>query len=705
MLEVSALIGQELNISTVQARSVISLLEQGSTIPFISRYRKEATGGLDEVAVEAVDRKYKYYTELQGRKLSILSTIESQGVLTDDLRSKIEDCTDSVTLEDIYLPYKPKRRTRATMAREKGLEPLAKQLLVARDSQSEDLAAGYLSDKVGSVQDAISGASDIVAEWVAEDPACRAVVRKAYDRTATLECKVTKGKEQDGEKYADYFKFSQSLSRVPGHRILAMLRGQRDGFLKISLDVDDQSVTEQLCRTYKAGNRFVALAIEDSFKRLIAPSIEGESMSAAKERADGDAIKVFANNLRQLLLEAPLGQRRVLAIDPGFRTGCKVVCLSAQGDLLYHTTIYPHQPVGQVDKSASEIRALVAKYSIEAIAIGTGTAGRETEQFVRSLGLDCKLYMVSEDGASVYSASEVARGELGEYDLTVRGSVSIGRRLMDPLAELVKIEPKAIGVGQYQHDVDQKMLKESLDRVVESCVNSVGVNLNTASSHLLTYVSGLNATVARNIVDYRAANGPFASRTQLLKVPRLGAKGFEQSAGFMRIDSSKNPLDNTAVHPESYGLVEQMASDLGVSLKDFVDKKEIREQVNINRYVSKGVGNLTITAIMNELNREGRDSRQEFGNFEFTPGISTINDLKEGMVVKGIVTNITNFGAFVNIGVKQDGLVHISQMANRYVANPADVVSLKQEVEVKITEIDYSRGRIGLSMKALLTEE
>lgn len=707
MVEVAALIGQELNISSAQARSVIALLEQGSTIPFISRYRKEATGGLDEVAVEAIDRRYRYYTELEDRKFSILSTIESQGVLSAELRVQIENCTDSVTLEDIYLPYKPKRRTRATMAREKGLEPLAQRLLLARDSQIEDLASGYLSDKVDSVQDAVAGASDIVAEWVAEDPACRAMVRKAYDRTASLGCKVTKGKEQEGEKYADYFKFSQPLSRVPSHRILAMLRGQRDGFLKISLDVDIQNVTEQLCRVYKAGNRFVALAIEDSFKRLIAPSIEGESISVAKERADSDAIKVFANNLRQLLLEAPLGQRRVLAIDPGFRTGCKVVCLSAQGDLLHHTTIYPHQPVNQVDKSTVEVKAMIAKYGIEAIAIGTGTAGRETEQFIRSLGLDSKvgLYMVSEDGASVYSASEVARAELGDYDLTVRGSVSIGRRLMDPLAELVKIEPKAIGVGQYQHDVDQKMLKESLDRVVESCVNSVGVNLNTASSHLLTYVSGLNSTVARNIVEYRAANGPFESRSQLLKVPRLGAKGFEQSAGFMRIDSSKNPLDNTAVHPESYGLVRQMAEDMGVSLKDFVDKKEIREKVNINLYVSKGVGNLTITAIMNELNREGRDSRQEFGDFEFTPGISTINDLKEGMVVRGIVTNITNFGAFVNIGVKQDGLVHISQMANRYVANPADVVSLKQAVDVKITEIDYSRGRIGLSMKALLADE
>lgn len=705
MVEVAALIGQELNISSTQAQSVITLLEQGSTIPFISRYRKEATGGLDEVAVEAIDRRHRYYTELEQRKLSILATIESQGVLTSQLRTAIQECTDSTTLEDIYLPYKPKRRTRATMAREKGLEPLAQQLLTARDSQMEELASKYLNDKVESPQDALSGASDIVAEWVAEDPACRAVARKAYDRTALLECKVTKGKEQEGEKYTDYFKFSQPLSRVPGHRILAMLRGQRDGFLKISLGVDSESVTEQICRTYKAGNRFVALAIEDSFKRLIAPSIEGESITAAKERADGEAIKVFANNLRQLLLEAPLGQRRVLAIDPGFRTGCKVVCLSAQGDLLHHTTIYPHQPVNQVDKSASEVRSMVRQYDIEAIAIGTGTAGRETEQFVRSLALDCKLYMVSEDGASVYSASEVARGELGDYDLTVRGSVSIGRRLMDPLAELVKIEPKAIGVGQYQHDVDQKMLKQSLDRVVESCVNSVGVNLNTASSHLLTYVSGLNSTVARNIVEYRASNGPFSSRSQLLKVPRLGAKGFEQSAGFMRIDTSANPLDNTAVHPESYSLVKQMADDMGVSLKDFVAKKELREQVNINLYVSKGVGNLTITAIMNELNREGRDSRQEFGDFEFTPGISTINDLKEGMVVKGIVTNITNFGAFVNIGVKQDGLVHISQMANRYVANPADVVSLKQEVEVKITEIDYSRGRIGLSMKALLAEE
>lgn len=689
---------------------------------------------------------------------------------------------DAARLEDIYLPYRPKRRTRASVARQRGLEGLALAFVgdtLSTSDTSASTVAGYINvnDQVPDAESAIAGAKDIIAEWVSENAECRDVVRGVYNRTAVLVSKATKSganaamaagttatvsatdKTVSLDKYKDYTEFSQPMARIPSHRLLAILRGQREGVLKISLTVDDQTtilaVGRAFCKAHEGQNSnkvsnsgsrelrsgaedYVAQAVADGYKRLIVPSIEAEVLSVAKERADIEAINVFANNLRQLLLEAPLGERLTMGIDPGFRTGCKVVCLSAQGDLLAHDTIYPHtmtSATASTTTSASAaasnaatvtsgsakvnaqktILSLIDKYNIEAIAIGNGTAGRETQRFVMqtltSGGYEGKVavFLISEDGASIYSASQVARDELGEYDITVRGAASIGRRLMDPLAELVKIEPKSIGVGQYQHDVDQKLLRDGLGRVVESCVNRVGVNLNTASVHLLSYISGLNAKVAGNIVAYRSENGAYKTRAELLKVPRLGAKGYEQAAGFLRIAGGTNPLDSTAVHPESYSIVEDMARDLGVSVSTFImptkDGKELRNKININHYVSKGVGNLTITAIMNELNKEGRGARQEFGDFEFTPGIETINDLKEGMVVKGIVTNITNFGAFVNIGVKQDGLVHISQMANRYVANPSDVVSLKQEVMVKITEIDYSRGRIGLSMKALLEQE
>lgn len=717
MVDVSCLIGTELNISQDQVRSTIALLDQSCTIPFISRYRKEATGGLDEVAVGDIAGRLTYFRELDARRQTVIETIESQGAMTAELRDVINSCTNHTKLEDIYLPYKPRRRTRASIARERGLEPLALEFI-----------SGSASDIVAQASaDDVQGASDIIAEWVSETAAVRDAVRGVFARKAVLSSSLAKGAAasgalvESGDKYKNYYDFSQPLARVPSHRLMAIMRGQREGVLRVVVDVEDTTDIVGLCvavyfRVAVAHAvsvdrdccEVVRDAVEDGYRRLIKPSIESEFLAAAKERADLESIRVFSSNLRQLLLESPLGERRTMGIDPGFRTGCKVVCLDAQGNLLHHDVFYLHQGGGDTATADKCVRSLVERYGIEAIAIGNGTAGREAEALVREVVRDCRkvaVYSVNEDGASIYSASEVAREELGEYDLTVRGAASIGRRLMDPLAELVKIDPKSIGVGQYQHDVDQKLLKQSLGAVVESCVNSVGVNLNTASKHLLGYISGLNNTVAANIVAYRAEHGAFGGRRELLSVPRLGAKVYEQAAGFLRIQGGGNVLDSTAVHPESYGIVEQMAADAGVSVARFIEDKELRKKINFNHYVSKGVGILTITAIMNELNREGRDSRQEFANVEFTPGIETINDLKEGMVVKGIVTNITNFGAFVNIGVKQDGLVHISQMANRYVANPSDVVTLKQEVMVKITEIDYSRGRIGLSMKALLEQE
>lgn len=708
MLNIFEIIAGENKLRVSQVEKVAELLDQGSTIPFISRYRKEMTGGLDEVMIETLRQRINYFRELEQRKTTVLDTIEGQGKLSDELRERIESCQSATVLEDIYMPYKPKRRTRATMAKEKGLEPLAIKIMMHKGgdvARFEKMASEFVDCQENGAKDigeALAGASDIIAELVSENESCRSLVRKEFERYSNLECKVVKGKNEEGEKYADYFEFSGSLIRMPSHRLLAILRGERDGFLKFSLEVDSSRVLSALCRAFGASNYLVDDAVEDGYKRMLRPSIENEVMQQAKVRADAEAIKVFASNLRQLLMESPLGQKRVLAIDPGFRTGCKVVCLSAQGDLLDNTNIYPHEPHLKRSEAIGILQKLVSKYDIQAIAIGNGTAGRETEQLVRGLDFGDKrisIYVVSEDGASVYSASEVAREEFADYDVTVRGAVSIGRRLMDPMAELVKIDPKSIGVGQYQHDVDQKALKESLDREVESCVNNVGVNLNTASSYLLSYISGLNSIVARNIVNYRTENGPFKTRKQLSKVPRLGAKTFEQAAGFMRIDNGSNPLDNTAVHPESYELVEKMASDLGVSVNEFIASESLRSSVVAQKYVNDRQGLLTIESVIAQLGKEGRDNRGVIQAFEFADGVSKLEDLAVGMVLRGVVTNITNFGAFVNVGIKQDGLVHISQMSNGYVSDPSQVVSLRQVVDVRVMDVDVARKRLALSMK------
>lgn len=717
MLSVSGLVAREIpNATPLRVENTIRLLGEGATVPFISRYRKEATGGLDEVAVGKIKELLEKYTELEKRKETILHTIQEQDKLTDELRDKITECYDPTELEDLYLPYKPKRRTRATMAKEKGLEPLAGRIMRQADSDLERLAAGFVdaAKGVNSIGEALQGASDIIAEWVSESPASRAVVRKLIQSKGSIVAKVVKGKETEEEarKYSDYFDFLELFRRSAGHRLLAMFRGEKAGFLRVGLKPDSEDeILERLDRIFlrNGSNSFIQDAIEDAYKRLLKPSIETELLGLAKEQADEEAIGVFAENLRQLLLAPPLGQKRIMGIDPGFRTGCKVVCLDAQGVLLHNETIYPHPPQNERAKASGVLERLIEQYKIEAIAVGNGTAGRETEGLVRGLNPHAikhvKIFIVSEDGASVYSASAVAREEFPDYDVTVRGSVSIGRRLMDPLAELVKIDPKSIGVGQYQHDVDQGKLKKSLDTVVESCVNRVGVNLNTASKHLLTYVSGLGSVLAGNIVEYRTQNGAFGSRKELLKVPRLGEKAFEQAAGFLRIEDARNPLDNSAVHPESYKIVEKMAADQGVTVGEFMKNNSLRQNINLNDYVSNGVGIPTLTDIMNELSKEGRDPRGEAQDFQFAEGINSINDLEVGMVLPGVVTNITNFGAFVDVGAKQDGLVHISQLADKFVQNPADEVSLGQHVQVKVLEVDMDRRRIGLSMKALLQKE
>lgn len=714
MLSIGGLVARDISSATArQVENTIRLLEEGATIPFISRYRKEATGGLDEVAVGKVKELLEKYTELEKRKTTILSTIEEQGQLTDPLRQQIRECYDPVQLEDIYLPYKPKRRTRGTIAREKGLEPLAALLMRQDGSDPQRLAERFVKGEVADIEDALQGASDIMAEWVSESSAARGVVRQLFGNYGSITTKVIKGKENEEEarKFSDYFDFSEPFRRTPGHRLMAMVRGEKLGYLRLALKPEsDEAILERLDKLFlrNGGSDVVENAVTDGYKRLIRPSIETELLGAAKEKADEEAIRVFAENLRQLLLAAPLGQKRTLGVDPGFRTGCKVVCLDAQGNLVHNTTIYPHPPQNQQAEARSVLEQLITRYRIEAIAVGNGTAGRETELLVRGLDKqvmeNVKVFVVSEDGASVYSASAVAREEFPDYDVTVRGAVSIGRRLMDPLAELVKIDPKSIGVGQYQHDVDQGKLKKSLDTVVESCVNKVGVSLNTASKHLLTYVSGLGPILAQNIVDYRAEHGAFQSRKELLKVTRLGSKAFEQAAGFLRIEGAKNPLDNSAVHPESYGIIEKMTADLGVTVGEFMKNSQLRQKINLNNYVQSGVGIPTLTEIMNELEKEGRDPRAAAQDFQFAEGINSINDLQVGMVLPGLVTNITNFGAFVNIGAKQDGLVHISQLANKFVQNPADIVSLGQEVQVKVMEVDMDRKRIGLSMKALLDE-
>lgn len=707
MQTIPKLIAEKTGISTAQINNTIELLEEGATIPFISRYRKERTGSLDEVAIGNIKEAYDKFQELEKRKVTILKTIEEQELLSDELKNRIENCYDATELEDIYLPYKPKRKTRATKARELGLEPLAKIIMKQEERDPETRASSFLSDEVPDAEFALQGARDIIAEWVNENQTAREIVRNSFQHHSIISTRLVKGKEEAGAKYRDYFEWDEPLKRCPSHRFLAMQRGEKEGFLKLAASPEAENILPRLKRLFVKGNNNAAdqveLAIEDAYKRLLAPSLENETMAAFKEKADEEAIRVFSDNLRQLLLAPPLGQKRVLALDPGYRTGCKVVCLDAQGELLHNETIYPHPPQKETVKAMKKLDSLVDAYKIEAIAIGNGTASRETEDFVRKtkFNRDIQVFVVSEDGASVYSASKVARDEFPQYDVTVRGSVSIGRRLMDPLAELVKIDPKSIGVGQYQHDVDQHNLKDALDRVVESAVNSVGVNLNTASHHLLTYISGLGPVLAKNIVAYRNENGPFASRAALKKVPRLGAKAFEQAAGFLRIAEAKNPLDNTAVHPESYPIVLQMAKDLGCEIKDLIKDKSLKEKIDLNRYVTKETGLPTLKDIMQELEKPGRDPRQTIKVFEFSRDVHTMEDLKPGMKVPGIVTNITNFGAFVDVGVKQDGLVHISQLADRFISNPNDVVKLHQHVEVIVMEVDLARKRIQLSMKSL----
>ena len=700
----SKMIASALHIAVRQVENTLSLLNGGATIPFISRYRKEATGGLDEVQIGEIKDRYDKLTEMAKRKETILKTIEEQGKLTDELKKRIEACWDATELEDIYLPYKPKRKTRAEAARQKGLEPLATILMMQRENNLMTRVRTFIKGEVKDEDDALKGARDIIAEQVSEDERSRNQLRNQFSRQAIITSKVVKGKEEEAAKYKDYFDFSEPLKRCTSHRLLAIRRGEAEGLLKVSISPDDEECTERLERSYVRGNnecsQQVKEAVRDAYKRLLKPSIETEFAALSKEKADEEAIRVFAGNLRQLLLAPPLGQKRVMGIDPGYRTGCKVVCLDAQGNLLHNETIYPHPPKSEHSLSARKLTKLVEQYQIEAIAIGNGTASRETEAFVTNQRYDRKLqvFVVSEDGASIYSASKIAREEFPDYDVTVRGAVSIGRRLMDPLAELVKIEAKSIGVGQYQHDVDQTALKKSLDMTVESCVNSVGVNLNTASRHLLTYVSGLGPTLAQNIVDYRTENGAFTSRKQLMKVPRMGAKAFEQCAGFLRIPGAKNPLDNSAVHPESYAVVEHIAKDMKCSVEDLIKSKELRNQIDIKKYVTDQVGLPTLTDIMAELEKPGRDPRQAIQVFEFDKNVKTIDDLKEGMVLPGIVTNITNFGCFVDVGIKENGLVHISQIRREFVSDPTTVVSIHQHVQVKVVSIDRERKRIGLTM-------
>ena len=698
------MIASALNIAERQVENTLSLLNGGATIPFISRYRKEATGGLDEVQIGEIKERSDKLTEIAKRKETILKTIEEQGKLSADLKKRIDMCWDATELEDIYLPYKPKRKTRAEVARQKGLEPLATILLMQRENNLSARVRTFIKGEVKDEEDALKGARDIIAEQVSEDERSRNQIRNQFSRQAIITSKVVKGKEEEAAKYKDYFDFSEPLKRCTSHRLLAIRRGESEGLLKVSISPDDAECTERLERSYVRGNnecsRQVQEAVRDAYKRLLKPSIETEFAALSKEKADEEAIRVFAGNLRQLLLAPPLGQKRVMGIDPGYRTGCKVVCLDAQGNLLHNETIYPHPPKSEHSVSARKLTKLVEQYQIEAIAIGNGTASRETEAFVTNQRYDRKLqvFVVSEDGASIYSASKIAREEFPDYDVTVRGAVSIGRRLMDPLAELVKIEAKSIGVGQYQHDVDQTALKKSLDMTVESCVNSVGVNLNTASRHLLTYISGLGPTLAQNIVDYRAENGAFTSRKELMKVPRMGAKAFEQCAGFLRIPDAKNPLDNSAVHPESYAVVEHIAKDMKCSVEDLIKNKDIRSQIDIKKYVSEKVGLPTLTDIMAELEKPGRDPRQAIKVFEFDKNVKTIDDLKIGMVLPGIVTNITNFGCFVDVGIKENGLVHVSQLCREFVSDPTTVVNIHQHVQVKVVSIDHERKRIGLTM-------
>lgn len=700
-------IADEMNLSPRQVTATINLLAEGATIPFMARYRKEVTGSLDEVQLAAIRDRQEQLDQLDKRREAILTSLEERELLTDALKRDIGAAETLSRLEDIYLPYKPKRRTRAIIAREKGLEPLARQLMEqAMDLNPEQAAQDFIDveKEVPDTEAALKGARDIIAEWVNEDAEARQEMRAFFQKAAFVEAKVLKGKEEEGAKYKDYFDWREKLDKVPSHRLLAMRRAEKELIISLSIRPEEEDAIYRLERRFVQGTHPAAeqvrLAVHDSYKRLMAPSLETDVRIGSKDKADEEAIRVFADNLRQLLLASPLGQKRVMAVDPGFRTGCKVVCLDEQGNLLENTAIFPHPPQRKIAQAEHMVMDLVQRHQIEVVAVGNGTAGRETESFFRDLKLkDVTVVMVNESGASIYSASEVAREEFPDQDVTVRGAVSIGRRLMDPLAELVKIDPKSIGVGQYQHDVDQNALKKSLDDVVSSCVNGVGVEVNTASKQLLTYVSGLGPSLAQNIVEHRKVHGAFRSRKQLLEVPRLGEKAFEQAAGFLRIHGAEHPLDASAVHPESYHIVEQMARDLGVTVQDLMQEEKLRKQIDLKRYVTDQVGLPTLEDIMAELAKPGRDPREQFEAFQFADGINEMSDLREGMVLPGIVTNITDFGAFVDIGVHQDGLVHLSQLANRFVKHPSEVVKVHQQVQVRVTGVDIPRKRISLSMK------
>lgn len=703
-MQFSSIIANNLSIQEKQVENTLKLLSEGATIPFISRYRKEMTGALNEVQIQEIQTLFEKLNEFAKRKETILQNIKDQGKLTPELQKRIHDCTTLTELEDIYLPYKPHKRTKADIARENGLEPLAKILMKQNERNVEERALAFVRNNVSDTKAALQGARDIIAEWVNENEAARNRIRRVFTYEAVIQSKVIKGKETEAEKYKDYFDTKDLLKRCSSHRLLAMRRGENEGFLRVSIAPEDDKAIDSIKPLFVRGNtessKQVELAISDSYKRLIKPSIENEFAAASKEKADEEAIRVFAENLRQLLLAAPLGEKRVLAIDPGFRTGCKVVCLDAQGNLVHHETIFPHPPVSQQFEAKKSIEYLIEQFSIEAISIGNGTASRETELFVRNCTIPqhVQIFVVSENGASIYSASAIAREEFPDKDVTVRGAVSIGRRLMDPLAELVKIDAKSIGVGQYQHDVDQTKLKKALDQTVINSVNMVGVNLNTASKHLLTYISGLGPQLAQNIIDYRSEHGAFTSRKELTKVPRLGAKAYEQCAGFLRIPGAKNPLDNTAVHPESYAIVEKMSKDLNCSISDLITNTTLQKSIVLSRYVTETVGLPTLKDIANELEKPGRDCRTTIKEFAFDSTLQTINDVKIGHTYPGIVTNITNFGAFVDIGVHENGLIHISNMADHYVSNPAEILKLQQQVEVTVIDVDIQRKRIGLSL-------
>ena len=707
MEKILAFVAGDTGISLKQTSATIKLLDEGATIPFISRYRKEATGGLDETQIQAIATAYEKAQELEKRKKHITETIAAQDKLTPELEKKIAECFDAQTLEDIYLPFKPKRRTKAEIAREKGLEPLARIIMAQNSDDVKRSAMRFVNDNVADTDEAIEGAADIIAEWISENQGVRNTVRNMFSREATVTCKVAKGKEEEAANYQNYFDFSAPLKRCGSHRILAMRRGEREGLLRVDINIPEEKIldrlSERLVKNDTESAQVVEKALTDSYKRLIKPSIENEFASLSKAEADDQAISLFAQNARQLLFAPPLGRKRILAIDPGYRTGCKVVCLDEQGNLLHNDTIYPTPPKSETALAAKKITHLIEVYKIDAIALGNGTASRETEHFLSSLryNRDVKVFVVSEDGASIYSASKLAREEFPDKDVTVRGAVSIGRRLLDPLAELVKIDPKSIGVGQYQHDVDQTKLKKSLEFTVESCVNSVGVNLNTASKELLTYVSGLGPQLAQNIVSYRADNGDFTTRKQLMKVPKLGPKAFEQCAGFLRIPDGENPLDNTAVHPENYRIVEQMAKDCKCTVTDLIKDKEKREKIDISRYVTAETGLPTLTDIMAELEKPGRDPRKGVAVMKFDENIKTFDDLTEGLVLKGIVTNITQFGVFVDIGIKENGLVHISELSDKFVSSASEVVKIHQQVTVKVKSIDRERRRIALTMKQI----